>query len=134
MHFFIFDKIYISAQRVFLLKGFKRGKRDLEQRPNKNSRSGQVTVFVILGIVILVIVVFGLIIYSNLKEGMINADAKKAVTAYLQSDSVNYYVNTCLDTSVSSSGTVERKSSSLYVIIWVPIRCSMRRAGQDPLS
>jgi len=66
-------------------------------------RKGQVTVFIILGIVIMVVVIFSLVIASSLSKLKLQSQADKAVEDYLKSEAVNYYVYTCMDAAVTSS-------------------------------
>lgn len=66
-------------------------------------KRGQVTVFVILGIVILVVVLFAIFTASTLSKLKIQSAANKAVESYLASEAVNYYVYTCMDAAVTSA-------------------------------
>ncbi|MFA6073080.1 MAG: hypothetical protein WC758_03135 [Candidatus Woesearchaeota archaeon] len=68
-----------------------------------SSRKGQVTVFIILGIVIFVVILFAIIVSSSLSKIKLQTQAGKVVDAYLQSDAVNYYVYTCMDSAVTSA-------------------------------
>jgi hypothetical protein len=80
----------------------KEGKESLKKKIDFSGK-GQVTIFVILGIVILVVIVFGIFISSLISKLSLQSQADKAVKAYLQSDAVNYYVYTCMDSAVTSS-------------------------------
>ncbi|MGV8163019.1 MAG: hypothetical protein ACP5N2_06835 [Candidatus Nanoarchaeia archaeon] len=67
------------------------------------SKRGQVTVFAVLGIVILVVIIFAIAVTSSLSKLKLQGEASKAVDAYLQSEAINYYVYTCMDTAVTSA-------------------------------
>jgi hypothetical protein len=64
---------------------------------------GQITMFVILGIVILVVIIFAVSVASSFSKKTIKAESEKAVEAYLQSEAVSYYVYTCMDSAVTSA-------------------------------
>jgi hypothetical protein len=69
----------------------------------RTASKGQVTVFVILGIVILVVVVMAMTGISTITKVKLQQDANNAVNSYLESESINYYVYTCMDAAVTSA-------------------------------
>jgi hypothetical protein len=84
----------------------KEGKGSLKKLINTKLNSckrGQVTIFIILGIVILMVVIFAVLISSSFSKIKLQTEANKAVDSYLQSEAVNYYVYTCMDSAVTSS-------------------------------
>lgn len=57
----------------------------------------QVTLFIILGIVILVIFGFVFTITQTAHEKKLEAEIEKPISDFLKSKTINYYVTTCLD-------------------------------------
>jgi hypothetical protein len=76
---------------------------DKKGRAGKKISRGQVTVFVILGIVILAVVLFALASASFFTKLKLQAAAEQAVNSYLASESISYYVYTCMDAATTSA-------------------------------
>lgn len=66
-------------------------------------KRGQFTVFVILGFILLVVVIFTLFIVSMIQDQNINQQARKAVNDYVDASSINYYIYTCMDKVVNEA-------------------------------
>ncbi|MFP4567928.1 MAG: hypothetical protein ACLFN8_03205 [Candidatus Woesearchaeota archaeon] len=67
---------------------------------NKKKRA-QVTIFVILGLVLLVMVMFILFAASQIREGNEKRAQRQTATNILDSAAINYHVQTCLDSSTT---------------------------------
>jgi len=64
---------------------------------------GQFTVFVLLGLVLLVVVVLILFFVSTLITAQLQRQGQQAIDDYLESQNINYYVYTCMDAAVQDA-------------------------------
>lgn len=77
-------------------------------------KRGQFTVYVILGFMLLVIVLFTLFIVSFIQDSGFESQANKAVTDFLDAYSIDYYIFTCMDTSVNEAILEISKQGGVY--------------------
>jgi len=61
------------------------------------NHKGQVTVFVILGIVLILAFSFAFMVRSSLSTGKLEAEAQEILTDALETSSIDYYVESCLE-------------------------------------
>lgn len=67
---------------------------------------GQVTIFAIIGLVLIIVVAFGFYMRQIALEAQFNAEAEKTVNEFLQANAINFYVESCLDRILDESLTL----------------------------
>ncbi|MFT4261178.1 MAG: hypothetical protein ACMXX9_01975 [Candidatus Woesearchaeota archaeon] len=66
-------------------------------------KRGQVAIFALLGLVMLIVVSFMLMLVNSVSMSELQQQAQEAVQEYLESGPINYYVNLCLEQAVQES-------------------------------
>lgn len=69
----------------------------------KRGDKGQVTIFVLLGFVLLISFVIIIVFIGVVTNAGLENQAKKAVDDYLESSSISYYVYTCMDAATTNA-------------------------------
>ena len=67
------------------------------------SRKSQFTVFVILGFVLLIIMLFVFFMIVSLTTSSLDEQARRAVREYTETQAINYFVQSCIDSAVKES-------------------------------
>ncbi len=91
--------VFLLVYYVLLLAGLMA----LRRRPGLSTRKGQITVFMILGIVMIAVTGFLIQAQSKISQIQLEKQNEKLVSDMMQTNALNYYVTLCLDKSVKTA-------------------------------
>ena len=86
-------------------------KKEVDRTSNK---SGQVTIFIILGIVILFVVIFIMMLVSRIQTEQIDAAKEKIVSRIFQKEALRVYVEDCLDDALTEGILLLGKQGGIW--------------------